>query len=74
MYDKFIKKDIGALKREKGNSMRKYNILKILDNIGAIFTGAYLHHGEVPKKTMVERSIAESVKLKRGRIAEIEEK
>ena len=65
MYDEFIKKDVDARKREKGNGIRKYNILKILGNIGAIFTGAYLHHGEVPKKTMVERSIAESVKLKR---------
>ena len=65
MYDEFIKKDVDARKREKGNGIRKYNILKILGNIGAIFIGAYLHHGEVPKKTMVERSIAESVKLKR---------
>ena len=39
----------------------------------AIFTGTYLHYGEVPKKTIVERNIAKNVKLKRRRIAEIEE-
>ena len=37
----------------------------------AIFTGTYLHYGEVPKKTIVERNIANNVKLKRRRIAEI---
>ena len=50
-------KDIEALEREKSNSIKKNNILKILENIGAIFTGAYLHYGEVPKKTTVKRSI-----------------
>ena len=37
----------------------------------AIFTGTYLHYGEVPKKTIVERNIAKNLKLKRRRIAEI---
>ena len=32
-----------------------------------------MHYGEVPKKTIVERSIGESVKLRRRRIAKIEE-
>ena len=45
-----IQKDIDALEREKSNSIKKHNILKILKNIGATFTGAYLHYGEVPKK------------------------
>ena len=45
-----IQKDIDALKREKSNSIKKNNILEILKNIGAIFTGTYLHYGEVPKK------------------------
>ena len=32
-----------------------------------------MHYGEVPKKIIVERNIAENVKLKRRRIAEIKE-
>ena len=67
-----IQKDIDALEREKNNSIKKHNILKFFKNIGAIFTGAYLHYGEVPKK-IVERNISKEVKLRRRRIAEIEE-
>ena len=67
-----IQKDIDLLEREKSNSIKKHNILKLLDNIGPIFTGTYLHYREVPKKTIVERNIAENEKLKR-RIPEIEE-
>ena len=59
--------------RKKRNSIKKHDILKILKNIGAIFTGVYLHYEEVPKKTIVERTIAEVVKLRRKRTAEIEE-
>ena len=73
MYKELIQKDIDALEREKSNSIKIYNILKFLENIGAIFTGTYLHYGEVPKKTIAGRSIAESVKLRRRRIAKIEE-
>ena len=73
MYKKLIQKDIDALEREKSNSIKKHKILKILDNIGAIFTGAYLHYGEVPKRTIVERSIAKKVKLRREKITEIKE-
>ena len=73
LYKEFIQKDTDALEREKSNSIKKNNILKILKNIDAIFTGTYLHYGEVPKKTIVERNIAENVKLKRRRIAKIEE-
>ena len=65
MYQELIQKDIDALEREKSNSIRKNNILKILKYIGAIFTGTYLHYREVPKKTIVERSIEENVKLRR---------
>ena len=68
-----IQKDIDVPEREKSNSIKKYNILKILENIGAIFTDTYLHYGEVPKKIIVERDIEESVKVRRRRIAEIEE-
>ena len=34
-----MQKDIDALERETSNSIKKYNILKILKNINAIFTG-----------------------------------
>ena len=44
-----MQKDIDALEREKSNSIKKNNILKILENISAIFTGTYLHSREVPK-------------------------
>ena len=50
LYKELIQKDIDALEREKSNSIKIYNILKFLENIGAIFTGTYLHYGEVPKK------------------------
>ena len=73
LYKELIQKDIDALERAKSNGIKKYNVLKILENIGAILTGAYFHYREVPKKTIAERNIAESVKLRRGRIAEIEE-
>ena len=73
MYNELIQKDIDPLKREKINNIKKHNILEILENIDAIFTGTYLHYREVPKKTIVERNISEKVKLRRGRIVEIEE-
>ena len=69
-----MQKDIDALEREKSNSIKKYNILKILENIGAIFTGAYLHYGEVPEKTIAEINIAEGVKLRRQRLDIIDKK
>ena len=72
LYKELRQKEIDALEREKSNSIKKNNILKILGNIDAIFTGAYLHNGEMPKE-IFERNVAESVKLRRGRIAEIEE-
>ena len=40
---KLIQKDFHALKREKGNSAKKNNILEIFENINAIFTGVFLH-------------------------------
>ena len=45
----------------------------MLENIETIFTGVYLQYEEVPKKAIVEWSITETVKLRRRRIAEIEE-
>ena len=50
MYNELIQKDIDALKREKSNSIKKYNISKILGNVDAIFTGVYFHYKDVPKK------------------------
>ena len=46
-----IQKYIDALEREKSNNIKKNNILKILENINAIFTGTYLHYGKLPKET-----------------------
>ena len=54
LYKEFIQKDIDELEREKSNSIKKNNILKILQNISAIFTGTYQHYGEVPKKQQLK--------------------
>ena len=80
LYNELIQKDIDALEREKidesnqGDNNRKYNILDILINVGSIFTGLYFHYKNVPEETMFERSIAERIKLRRGRSDEIERK
>ena len=74
LYNELIQQDTDALKREKSNNIKKNNILKILESIGAIFTGNYLHYGELFKETKFERSIADRVKLRKKKtIAEIEE-
>ena len=67
MYNELIQKEIDALKTEKSNSNKKYNILKILENINAIFTGNYLHYKELPKETIFERSIADRIKSRKER-------
>ena len=59
LYNELIQKDIDPLEREESNRFEKYNVLNILENVGSIFTTAYLHYKNVPKKTMFERSIAE---------------
>ena len=74
LYKELIQKDIDALTSEKSNSIKKHNIQDILNNIGAIFTSAYLHYKEVPKETMSERSIAERLKLRKERLTEIKRK
>ena len=61
-YNKLIQKDIDTLEREKSNRAEKFNILNILNNVGSIFTGAYMHYKNVPKETMFERSIEERIK------------
>ena len=45
-----MQKDIDTLERDKSNGFEKYNILNILKNVGSIFTRAYLHYKDVPKK------------------------
>ena len=78
LYNELIQKDTDALEREKNDesnkidNVRKFNILSILDNVGSIFTGAYLHYKNLLKETMFARSIAEKTKLRRGRSNEIE--
>ena len=47
LYDELIQKDTDALTNEKSNDANKYNILNVLDNVGSIFTGAYLHYKKV---------------------------
>ena len=74
LYNELIQKDIDALEREISNGIRKHNILNILNNVGSIFTGAYLHYKDVPKETMFERSITERTNLRRGRLDEIKRK
>ena len=71
MYNEVIQKETDTLEREKSNRFEKYNILNILNNVGSIFTGAYLHYKDVPKETMFERSIAERTKLRREGLDEI---
>ena len=53
------------MEREKSNRFEKYSILNILNNVGSIFIGVYLHYKNVTKETMFERSIAERIKLRR---------
>ena len=48
--------------------------MNILENVGAIFTGAYLHYKDVLKETIFKRSIAERIKLRKERLDEIKRK
>ena len=74
LYKKLIKKDIVALEREKSNSIKKNNTLKILENIDAIFTGTYFHYKKLAKKTIFERNISERGKLRIQRLDITEKK
>ena len=42
--------------------------MEIFENISAIFTGTYLHYKKLPKKTIVEKSIADRVKLRKQKL------
>ena len=72
LYNELIQKDVDALTKGKSNHTRKYNTLDILNNVGSIFTGTYLHCKYVSKETMFEKSIAERIKLRKERFNEIE--
>ena len=74
LYNELIQKDIDTLEKSKSDKPEKYNILSILENVGTIFTGVYLHYKDVPKETMFERSIAERIKSRKERLDEIERK
>ena len=68
LYKELIQKDLDALEREKSNNTKKNNILKVLGNINAIFTGTYLHYGKLSKETKFERSIADRIKSRKERL------
>ena len=74
MYKELIWKDIDALKREKSNGIKKYNILDILENTYTIFTGTYLHYKDVSEETKFERSITDRVKWRRQKMDIINKK
>ena len=69
-----IQKVINALTKEESNNAKKYNILNILNNVGAIFTGISLHYKDAPKETLFERSIAKRITLKKQRTSKIKRK
>ena len=71
LYNKLIQKDTDTLEREKNDRFKNYNVFNILNNVGSIFTGAYLHYKNMPKETMFERSIEERKKLRTERLDEI---
>ena len=60
LYNELIQKDIDALEWGKSDDIRKYNILDILNNLGSIFTGTYLHNKDVPIETMFEGGIKDN--------------
>ena len=74
LYNKLIQKDTDTLEREKNDRFKNYNVFNILNNVGSIFTGAYLHYKNMPKETMFERSIEERIKLRTERLDEIKRK
>ena len=71
LYKELIQKDIDALEREKNNSTKKtifYNLSKTQVQYLLVFICTM---ERCIKKTIVERNIAENVKLRKRRIAEI---
>ena len=74
LHNELIQKEIDALTKEKSNGTRKHNILNNLENVGTIFTALYLHYKDVSKETLLERNIAERIKLRKERFDEIKRK
>ena len=74
LYNELIQKEIDALTKEKSNGTRKHNILNNLENVGTIFTALYLHYKDVSKETLLERNIADRIKLRKERFDEIKRK
>ena len=69
LYKEWIQKDINTLTRGKSNSIKKHNILDILNNVGAIFGNIYFHYKDVPKEAEYERA-----KLRRKRLDEVKKR
>ena len=58
LYSDLITPDITELEKTKGKGKnRRYNILKVLNNLGSVFTGVYRHYKDAPSE--LEESIAE---------------
>ena len=75
LYSDLITLDITELENPKGKGKNKrHNILNFLKNLESVFTGVYLHYKDVSKEIMFERSIAERIKSRRGRLNEIKRK
>ena len=75
LHKDLIQAETNALNGEKSSDIRKYNILNILNNVGSVLSvDTYLHHKDVPKETLFEKSIVEKNKLRRQRLDEIERK
>ena len=74
LYNGLVQKDIDTLEREKSNGFENNNVLNTLEKVGSIFTGSYLHYKNVLKETILERSIADRTKLRRGKLDEIKSK
>ena len=56
MYKELIQKDIDALEGKKSNNVKKH-ILDILNNVGTILDGAYLHYKELPKEKNLKEQL-----------------
>ena len=68
LFKELIQRDIDPVEREKSNNIKKNNILKILENINAIFTCTYLHYRKLFKETKFEKSISDRIKLRKERL------
>ena len=48
--------------------------MNIFNNVGSVFTGAYLHYKYGPKEKMFQRSVEERIKSENGRLNELKRK